>query len=401
MPDRIDALGNQSRRLRAFRGQVIEDTLDAELQDLVREAARQLEVPIALVSLILDQIQFFRAHHGLPPDLAAVRATSRDTSFCQLVVRDDAPLEVNDAPHDARVPQALVEQYGIRAYLGVPIRIDDEVLGTLCVIDTKPHIFTKADHARLRRLADRVQVSILRLATRRVTAPLGLVEASLSPVLATLRNHLVPIYYGIDEARAAVLQIRTCMTAVQMGADTAYLQQNLPSVAGAVETLDRTLRLLGESTDGLLTGVETIERSASTAWQAPKLRAAIDHGTELCTHVIEHVDGVCWNHVDDAPLIGLPLPIVGAIVSAALTLLADRIRVRHLRGPIHGTARIEGDTLALAFWGPGLHERDALELRRHLNRVGVDSDMAQVESLPPRIRVIVPLDPPDAPADAP
>ncbi len=392
MADRIDALGNQSRRLRAFRGQVIEDTLDAELQALVRDAARQLEVPIALVSLILDQIQYFRAHHGLPPDLAAVRATSRDTSFCQLVVRDDAPLEVNDAPHDERVPQALVEQYGIRAYLGVPIRIDDEVLGTLCVIDTEPHVFSDADRARLRRLADRVQIALVRLATRRITAPLGLVEASLSPVLATLRNHLVPIYYGIDEARAAVLQIRTCMTAVQMGADTAYLQQNLPNVAGAVATLDRTLRLLGESTDGLLSGVETIERSASTTWQSPKLKAAIDHGTELCDHMIEHIDGVVWQHVDDAPLIGQPLPIVSAIVAAALTLLAERIRAHHMRGPLQGTARIQDGSLALAFWGPGLYEADALELRRHLNRVGVGDEMAQVESLPPRIRVVVPLD---------
>lgn len=49
------------------------------------------------------------------PDLAISRATSRGSSFCQFVVHDDAPFEVNDARADGRAPTELVEEYGIRA----------------------------------------------------------------------------------------------------------------------------------------------------------------------------------------------------------------------------------------------------------------------------------------------
>ena len=54
-----------------------------ELKGIVEEAARDLSPPMVLANLVLEQIQFFKAHHGLPPDLAA----ASDVSFCQFVVR--------------------------------------------------------------------------------------------------------------------------------------------------------------------------------------------------------------------------------------------------------------------------------------------------------------------------
>jgi hypothetical protein len=61
-----------------------------------------LAMPMAIVSLVLSRIQLFRAQHGLPAELAACGSTSRDASFCQLVVKDGARLEVEDAATDAR-----------------------------------------------------------------------------------------------------------------------------------------------------------------------------------------------------------------------------------------------------------------------------------------------------------
>ena len=105
--DSIDVLGVRPERRQAFTGELLAVVDDAELQLIVETAARELEAPIALVTLVLDQIQFFRAQHGMPDDLAAARGTHRDVSFCQLVVRDEEALEVNDAPNDARIPQHL------------------------------------------------------------------------------------------------------------------------------------------------------------------------------------------------------------------------------------------------------------------------------------------------------
>ena len=108
--DSIDVLGHRPERQAAFTDQLLAESDDIELQQAVENAARQLSTPIALVTLVLDQIQFFKAHYGLPPDLAAARGTRRDVSFCQFVVRDEQAFEVLDAPNDTRVPQHLVQE---------------------------------------------------------------------------------------------------------------------------------------------------------------------------------------------------------------------------------------------------------------------------------------------------
>ena len=77
--DRLDLLGKGKReRLAAMSGGVLSPGLDAELQGIVTEAAAATQSPIGLVSLVLDHTQFFRAHVGLPPELAATRSTDRD-----------------------------------------------------------------------------------------------------------------------------------------------------------------------------------------------------------------------------------------------------------------------------------------------------------------------------------
>ncbi len=129
---------------------------DPVLIACVREATQVAGTPIALVSLVLRSVQLFCAQVGLPPDLAASRATSRGNSFCQFVVRDDAPFEVRNAKVDSRVPTELVDEYGIQAYLGVPLRVGDSTLGSLCVIDTQPRTFSPDVRDALEKIALRV-----------------------------------------------------------------------------------------------------------------------------------------------------------------------------------------------------------------------------------------------------
>lgn len=129
---------------------------DEKLDEYVAEAARLADAPIALVSLVLRRIQFFRASYGLPQDLEASRATSRCESFCQFVVRDELPFLVQDAPNDERVPQELVTRYGIRAYAGVPLTHRGQVIGSLCVLDLKPRSFDAALVIQMKSLATKV-----------------------------------------------------------------------------------------------------------------------------------------------------------------------------------------------------------------------------------------------------
>ncbi|AUX40153.1 diguanylate cyclase [Sorangium cellulosum] len=132
---------NDPARLAELHHVLLRADADPLLDACVARAAELAGAPIALVSLVIRHIQLFRAHRGLPPELCVSCATSRSNSFCQLVVRHEAPLVVNDALHDARVPKELVEQYGIRAYAGVPLRVRGHVVGSLCVLDGVPRDF--------------------------------------------------------------------------------------------------------------------------------------------------------------------------------------------------------------------------------------------------------------------
>ncbi len=130
------------KRLSAFRSGRIATTADPELTAIVHRVANPAEAPIALVSLVMDRVQYFRAAVGLPTELALASATNRCDSFCQFVVQEEALFVVEDAPNDRRVPQALVERYGVTAYAGAPLWVDGQVLGSLCVLDVKPRTFS-------------------------------------------------------------------------------------------------------------------------------------------------------------------------------------------------------------------------------------------------------------------
>ena len=151
--DKIDVLGYRPERHHVFTRELLAESDDAELQNIVRKAASDLSSPMALVSLVLDQIQFFKAFVGLPDTLAASRGTHRDASFCQFVVRDGKAFEVNDAPNDPRIPQHVVKEFNVQAYLGVPVLVEDVVVGSLCVLDTKKRGFSEEDKHNLHGLA--------------------------------------------------------------------------------------------------------------------------------------------------------------------------------------------------------------------------------------------------------
>ena len=207
--DSIDVLGVRPERRQAFTGELLAVVDDAELQLIVETAARELEAPIALVTLVLDQIQFFRAQHGLPDDLAAARGTHRDVSFCQLVVRDEGMLEVTDAPNDTRIPQHFVKEYGIRSYLGLPIRVEDTVVGSLCVLDTKSRTFTHKEQEALEKLSSSVDDRLSVLASKRRSVRAELATTATAPALAELRESLQPVRQGAEAGLPAITAIHS------------------------------------------------------------------------------------------------------------------------------------------------------------------------------------------------
>jgi len=136
-----------------------EDISEAELDAIVARAAKELELPLAAVSIILDQAQYFVASYGFEGGwVGEVRGTPIEWSFCRNAVERRAPFIVEDAEnHPQTRDNPLVRNDQIRAYLGVPlITSNDQAIGALCVIGDQNRQFSMADVGRLVDLADQL-----------------------------------------------------------------------------------------------------------------------------------------------------------------------------------------------------------------------------------------------------
>ncbi|MEU4623548.1 ATP-binding protein [Actinoplanes sp. NPDC023801] len=129
------------RRLAALQATgLIGDRLFPGLDRLTEMATRMLSAPIALVSLVDADRQWFASMVGLPEQWANARQTPLTHSFCQYVVDTQAPLVVTDARTEAMLRDNLaIGDLGVIAYAGYPLRAPEgEVLGTFCLADHQP-----------------------------------------------------------------------------------------------------------------------------------------------------------------------------------------------------------------------------------------------------------------------
>jgi len=146
---------NEEARLRDLQSYEILDTPDEEAFDeIARIASIIFDMPIALVSLVDEERQYFKARVG-----TEARETHRNLAFCAHAILDSDVMVVEDACEDKRfADNALVTgDPKIRFYAGAPLKTDEgNNLGTLCVIDTKPRTMTPQQEKILQALAHRV-----------------------------------------------------------------------------------------------------------------------------------------------------------------------------------------------------------------------------------------------------
>ncbi len=146
---------DEKARLRSLASYEILDTAtEAQFDAITRLVAIALDAPIALVSLIDRDRQWFKSRYGLDAD-----QTGRDISFCGHAVEAHATLVVADATADPRFSDnPLVSgDPRIRFYAGVPLESPDgHMLGTLCAIDRKPRDLTPTQRETLELLATQV-----------------------------------------------------------------------------------------------------------------------------------------------------------------------------------------------------------------------------------------------------
>ena len=169
----ITALRN-AERLAALSETGLLDTGAEEAFDrLGRLAAKVLRVPVALISLVDQNRQFFKSCLGLPEPWASCRETPLSHSFCRHVVESGKPLIVRDArEHPDLRDNLAIPDLEVIAYAGVPlVTSGGHVLGTFCVADTRPRQWSEEEVRVLRDLAESAMTEIeLRIQLREQTA---------------------------------------------------------------------------------------------------------------------------------------------------------------------------------------------------------------------------------------
>jgi diguanylate cyclase (GGDEF)-like protein len=194
---------DETRRLQALTTLCILDTLPEERFDrITRLAARALGVPIALVSLVDRDRQWFKSKQGLE-----ACETSRHASFCGHAILEEGALIIEDALLDGRFadnPLVRSEPH-IRFYAGHPIHgPDGSRVGTLCVIDRRPRTFLDEDKAVLADLAGMVdrELALIENATTDELTSLsnrrGFAQVALHVLALCRRNQLGAAVVAID-----------------------------------------------------------------------------------------------------------------------------------------------------------------------------------------------------------
>lgn len=143
---------NEQQRLQTLRRGGILDTLPEQAyDDIVYLAARICDTPIALISLVDAERQWFKARVGLE-----AAQTPRDVAFCAHAILGDGVFEVSDTHADERFAAnpLVTGTPHARFYAGAPlVATGGDVLGTVCVIDRRPKELNGAQREALAALS--------------------------------------------------------------------------------------------------------------------------------------------------------------------------------------------------------------------------------------------------------
>lgn len=149
---------NEKQRLKALSDLELLDTLPEEVYDEITKLASEIcGTPIALLTLIDENRQWFKSKKGIGVD-----ETPRDQAFCaHTILNPNEALIVPDARYDERFhdnPLTTGDPYAV-FYAGVPLKdANDNVFGSLCVIDSRPRELSEQKIESLKALAKLVNV---------------------------------------------------------------------------------------------------------------------------------------------------------------------------------------------------------------------------------------------------
>lgn len=245
---------SETERLQALQELDVLDTpAEARFDRLTRLACRLLRSPFAMVSLIDEHRQWFKAAHG-----HLYAQSPRGASFCNQTIQCEEPLIVPDASADSRFFDLPSVQQGIRFYAGIPIHAPDgNAIGTFCVLDSRPRQLEPEDLEALKDLAACVEAEIQRVAMckseRELLAEMDQFRRQASTDEVTRCWNHASILQLLERERAAsrTTTLSLCLVVVQ---NVASLNQKAGAEAGDLTLREAADRLRAALRPGELLG---------------------------------------------------------------------------------------------------------------------------------------------------
>ena len=272
-------------RLEALRRTALLDSPPEEAFDrLTRTATTVLHVPVALVSLVDSDRQFFKSQCGLPEPLASLRQSPLTHSFCKHALGSREPLLVKDArQHPRFAHNPIVSELGVVAYAGIPlITSEGHALGTFCVVDGQPHDWTEEEIGILRVLA---MCAMSEIEARRLVVELRGVTTSLQTLVEAGTTAL----RASEERQRVLLEVNnaivTCLDRESLfAATTTALLCVIPFDRAALvlhDPIKDVFRLLGVS--GTVPSPPIIPIGKEWPRKGTRAGWVLDHGVPLLT----------------------------------------------------------------------------------------------------------------------
>ena len=357
---------DETARLAGLRAYDILDTLPERAYDDITYLASQIcDTPIAIVSLVDEERQWFKSIHGLD-----VTETPRNLAFCaHAILEPDSLFVIEDTAKDERFADnpLVTAEPRIRFYAGAPlVTANGHALGTLCVIDRQPRQLTKAQHATLRALSRQV---IAHLELRRTVAELEHSSEDLHASHEALKHRNQQLRTSRDELAELVRVLEGQAVVIERDLHRAEIIQRslLPHEAPALANFSiHTLYRPGRSIGGDLYDVVGIaERylalvvadASGHGVSAAMLSVLFKHHLRLTDQVtgIPYRPGWALARINASLLADRPAP--GVFLTAAYCLLdtqEDKLVVGSAGHPPLLCLRANGEVEQIEHAGPAL-----------------------------------------------
>ncbi|MEP7242691.1 MAG: GAF domain-containing sensor histidine kinase [Gammaproteobacteria bacterium] len=344
LPARVDidaSIGDEAR-LEAVRASERWRTDSAAAWDtLTNLAVRILDVPASFVSIVMRDHDAYASQCGLPAALGIPPKLSGQT-LCHFTLALDEMLVIGDTNINARTREVpTVASMGVRAYVGVPLHVDGEVIGSFCVVDIVPRTWGREELDTIAQLASSAEREL----TLRKSLAEGEAQAARARHLAQQREAMLATVLHDLRTPLQVVQLTALLMKKQSSAVDQVLVDRLLQAEGSLRHLTNSLAVNGD-----LGEAHSLRRPVS-------LRALVDAAVSMMSAMAERDEiKVRAESIDNVRI----LVDDGEMLRVMANLIGNSLKFSAAGSEIIIRSRYVGQTVSLSVTdsGTGMSESD-------------------------------------------